>query len=355
MSIKQVDIKSVTPNGFQPRSCEDPEHVARISESIKRSGFLESEALEVVERDGGFDIVAGHHRHTAALLAGLETVPVVVVSGSERDLRIRACSSNDSNLEQKPMEQARAYDWLRSDGMDADEIAAAMCKPAGFVARRLELLKLDNSIQALVNSGNMPLTLAELIAELPTNYEQVKAVALVKNLELGAARAAVSGMIKAAAGVALPGFDDLSVVEKDKRRAAARSFDDQLKTLDSAAGSFTGDDFELALSALRSPAATVDHLNAIAAEVARVKAQVLESQGAALVGVSAPVSVRFSASVLRGLRDKLGLSVREFARAAGVDYSQLSKLESGKIRKPHPSTLRKLAAAAGVGVEGLGG
>ena len=50
------------------------------------------------------------------------------------------------------------------------------------------------------------------------------------------------------------------------------------------------------------------------------------------------------------LREKLGLTQREFAEKVGMKQSQLARIESGK-QTPKLKTLAKLAAAAGYEVE----
>ena len=50
------------------------------------------------------------------------------------------------------------------------------------------------------------------------------------------------------------------------------------------------------------------------------------------------------------LRDKVGLTQREFAAKVGMKQSQLARIETGK-QKPKLMTLAKLAAGAGYRVE----
>jgi transcriptional regulator with XRE-family HTH domain len=51
---------------------------------------------------------------------------------------------------------------------------------------------------------------------------------------------------------------------------------------------------------------------------------------------------------LRALRLNLGLTQAELASQAGVSEFTVVRLETGKAKRPHPSTRRKLAAALGV-------
>jgi len=56
---------------------------------------------------------------------------------------------------------------------------------------------------------------------------------------------------------------------------------------------------------------------------------------------------------LRGLRKSAGLSQRELAQRAGIDFTYLSKIENGRVDPPGESTMRALAAAVATDAEDL--
>ena len=56
---------------------------------------------------------------------------------------------------------------------------------------------------------------------------------------------------------------------------------------------------------------------------------------------------------LRDVREALGLKLREVEEAAGVSNAYLSQLETGKVERPSPSILHKLAAVYNVSYEQL--
>ena len=57
------------------------------------------------------------------------------------------------------------------------------------------------------------------------------------------------------------------------------------------------------------------------------------------------VMARISGDRLRKVRDMRLLSQRELAKRAGLSPTTILKLESGRVDKPHPRTIRKLADA----------
>ena len=56
---------------------------------------------------------------------------------------------------------------------------------------------------------------------------------------------------------------------------------------------------------------------------------------------------------LRDLRKRAGLSQRELAQRAGIDFTYLSKIENGRVDPPGEQTMRALAAALGADAETL--
>lgn len=56
---------------------------------------------------------------------------------------------------------------------------------------------------------------------------------------------------------------------------------------------------------------------------------------------------------LRGLRKHAGLSQRELAQQARIDFTYLSKIENSRVDPPGEATMRALALALGVDAEAL--
>ena len=53
---------------------------------------------------------------------------------------------------------------------------------------------------------------------------------------------------------------------------------------------------------------------------------------------------------LRAARQRMWLSQEELADQAGLSVRTVRNLESGSVRTPHPSSMRKLSAALGLGI-----
>jgi len=59
------------------------------------------------------------------------------------------------------------------------------------------------------------------------------------------------------------------------------------------------------------------------------------------------------AIVVKGAREKIGISQRELSRRTGIDNNTLAKIEKGERKKPNVLSLRKLSMVLGIDVKKL--
>jgi ParB-like chromosome segregation protein Spo0J len=80
MTITLITPALLTP----PHRVSHPEKLAELAERFVERGWGENqEALVGYPIDGSIQLLSGTHRHGAALLAGLEAIPVVVRAREE--------------------------------------------------------------------------------------------------------------------------------------------------------------------------------------------------------------------------------------------------------------------------------
>ena len=94
----------IRPNPAQPRRVFDPEALQELAQSIRQYGVLQP--LSVRRTPGGYELVAGERRLRAAGLAGLETVPCLLVSVSDEDSGLLALIENLQRRDLDYLEQA---------------------------------------------------------------------------------------------------------------------------------------------------------------------------------------------------------------------------------------------------------
>ena len=121
--VIEIPLTSLFPFKDHPFKVKDDEAMADTAESIKEYGVLVP-AIARPRDDGGYELVAGHRRHRASELAGLETMPVLVRNLDDDAATIIMVDSNLQRENILPSERAFAYklklDAIKRQGERSD-------------------------------------------------------------------------------------------------------------------------------------------------------------------------------------------------------------------------------------------
>ena len=121
--VVELPLAELHPFRNHPFKVLDDEKMADTAQSIREHGVLVP-AIVRPREEGGYEIVAGHRRHFASQIAGLDTMPAII-----RDLDDDAATiiMVDSNLQREtllPSERAWAYkmklDAMKRQGKRTD-------------------------------------------------------------------------------------------------------------------------------------------------------------------------------------------------------------------------------------------
>ncbi|HEY3346073.1 MAG TPA: ParB/RepB/Spo0J family partition protein, partial [Nitrospirota bacterium] len=171
-TFKTLPIAQVHPSANNYRKTMDKKALKELAESIKTKGILQPILVRPLA-DGGYEIVAGHRRHQAALTAKLEEIPVMVRDLTDQEALevqvIENCQREDPN----PMEEAWGFKALLELGSHTTEtLAAKLDRSPGYVLSRLKLLDIPEAAQKKIASGDIPLGHALLLTRLKHPSEQ---------------------------------------------------------------------------------------------------------------------------------------------------------------------------------------
>lgn len=103
-----IALTELFPFKDHPFKVKDDEAMADTAESIKEYGVLVP-AIARPRDEGGYELVAGHRRHRASELAGLETMPVIVRNLDDDAATIIMVDSNLQRETLLPSERAFAF------------------------------------------------------------------------------------------------------------------------------------------------------------------------------------------------------------------------------------------------------
>ena len=106
--IYQIKIDELHPHPDNPFGIRDDPSMMELVESVKQFGVLVP-AIARPREDGSYELIAGHRRQKACELAGLDSMPVIVMNLDDNDAIIQLVDSNIQRENILPSERAKAY------------------------------------------------------------------------------------------------------------------------------------------------------------------------------------------------------------------------------------------------------
>ena len=154
-SAVKLKIMDIEPNRDQPRKIFDEDALAELADSIAKHGVIQPLLVRPMP-DGSYQLVAGERRWRASRMAGLTEVPVVIKELSDDEAMALALIENLQREDLNAIEEAQGIKALMDTlSLTQDEAAERVGKSRPAVANALRLLKLPESVIALVWDGKL--------------------------------------------------------------------------------------------------------------------------------------------------------------------------------------------------------
>lgn len=165
-SAMEIEINRIHAFKDHPFKVLDDEKMADLVESVKTYGVLTPVLLRS-DGENGYEMISGHRRMHAAVIAGLETIPAIVRELSDDDAVIAMVDANIQREELLPSEKAFAYrmklDAMKHQGYRTDITSGQNGqKSKGVVSRDI----LAEQVGESTRNVQRYIRLTELIPEL---------------------------------------------------------------------------------------------------------------------------------------------------------------------------------------------
>lgn len=171
LKIIEVDINDILPNRFQPRIQFDEDEILELSDSIKEHGVIQPIVVRTI--GDKYEIIAGERRYKASVLAGKETVPVLVRNLSDKESAEVALIENVQRKNLTPIEEAISYKKILDMGyLTQEDLANKLGKSQSSVANKIRLLNLSDEVQEALLENKISERHARSLLRLATVKEQ---------------------------------------------------------------------------------------------------------------------------------------------------------------------------------------
>ncbi|MBA7496170.1 Nucleoid occlusion protein [subsurface metagenome] len=164
-------FKAIDPDIIDPPSevarLEIPEgEIKELAKSIKEQGQLQN--ILVFKKNDRYEIVAGHRRWLAIRYLKQKTISCKVVDSSPEMNALARASENLQRTDLTPLEEGMIYQGLIEQfDMAIDQIAKITGISAGIVKRRINILKMPDSLIDAVHKRLISQTIAEELMRCP--------------------------------------------------------------------------------------------------------------------------------------------------------------------------------------------
>jgi ParB family chromosome partitioning protein len=169
----ELPTAAIAPNPNQPRTVISQDAIDELADSIRKVGMLQ--AIIVRPHSDGYQIIAGERRWRAARVAGLERVPVRIMTTSEGESLELALIENLQRQDLNAMEEAHGYRRLLTEHqMTQAELADKVSKSRSAIANTLRLLDLADEIQELIGLDKLTAGHARAVLSVPDEDRRLK-------------------------------------------------------------------------------------------------------------------------------------------------------------------------------------
>ncbi len=153
--IVHIELDTIHHNPYQPRADFDQTALDELTRSIREKGIIQP--ITVRRHEGAYQLISGERRVRADREAGLQRIPAYIISvRSDEEMLELALVENLQREHLNPIEIAISYRRLIEEcNYTQEEVAQRIGKDRTTVTNFLRLLRLPESIQAAVRTGEV--------------------------------------------------------------------------------------------------------------------------------------------------------------------------------------------------------
>ena len=171
--ISYLPIDIIRPNIHQPRKLFDEKELEELGKSIAQYGVLQPVTVRLT-KGYFYELISGERRVRAAKLAGLITIPAIIMEITERDSAILAMIENLQRKDLNYIEEAEGFLRLMEQySFTQDMLAGRIGKSQSSIANKIRLLKLSESVRRALMENSLTERHARALLRLANEKEQM--------------------------------------------------------------------------------------------------------------------------------------------------------------------------------------
>ena len=164
--VKKIPLAQIGANPDQPRKTFTDSELSDLAASIREKGVLQPILLRsVTNKPYAYEIVAGERRFRASKLAGETEIPALIKTINDENAMEIALIENVQRENLNPIEEANAYkNLMECCDYEMPDLARLIGKSQSYIRNMLRITALPESVQSLVQQGDISASHARTIA-----------------------------------------------------------------------------------------------------------------------------------------------------------------------------------------------
>jgi ParB family transcriptional regulator, chromosome partitioning protein len=201
--VRTIAVEEIHPSPGQPRTQFHDARLEELAASIRTQGIIQPLIVRARAGQDGYELIAGERRWRAAQRAGLHEVPAVVRDVAPTQAFEMALVENLQREDLNPLEEAAAYQRLVDEfGYTQEQLSDRVGKERSTVANALRLLRLPESVRALLAEGRLSMGHARALLGLEAAAAMEKLARRIVSAEMSVRR--VEELVRRARGDGKP-------------------------------------------------------------------------------------------------------------------------------------------------------
>ncbi|MCL1845267.1 MAG: ParB/RepB/Spo0J family partition protein [Defluviitaleaceae bacterium] len=186
--ILHLPLEDVNPNPYQPRRIFEQTALDELAESIRAYGVLQPISVRIIN-GASYELIAGERRLRASRIAGMETIPAILVETSDLDSAVLAMIENLQRRDLHFFEEAEGFANLLGDyAFTQEALARRVGKNQSTIANKLRLLRLPHTVRRLIIRDGLTERHARALLRLESEADQLAAIATIRQENLNVSK-----------------------------------------------------------------------------------------------------------------------------------------------------------------------
>ena len=178
--FKMIETSKISPCPYQCRYIYKRDSMEQLIESIRENGILQP--LSATEKDGEYELIAGHRRLFAAKMLKMEKVPVIVMKKTREEIAVLCAVENMHREELNFFEQAMAIKLLIDQlGLTQAQAGQRLALTQSCVANKLKLLQFPKELMDMFVKNNLTERHARAVSRLSEDKQKKAIEHIIKN------------------------------------------------------------------------------------------------------------------------------------------------------------------------------